>query len=106
MVERMRRERGQAGETAELVRTAGRLAPGRCACFNVALATQRLLRDQGIPASVRIAALKERGELMEHAWVEAGEEVLLGPDDVHEAYDMLAWPRRFVPAVDPMRSLA
>lgn len=69
---------------------AGRLMPRANTCLTQALTAQVLLLRRGYPALVHIGTLKaEGGELKAHAWVESGDEVVIGGHEL-EQYTQLA----------------
>ena len=75
-----------ARRTARLVQAARHLLPGRCTCLELALAGQRLLAAQQIPAEVRIGVRKNGDEFEAHAWLESLGAVVMGGDDVYQRY--------------------
>lgn len=79
----------QPRRTARLVWAAQYLLPGRSTCLDLALTVQRLLDKQQIPSEVRIGVRKSAGEFKAHAWLEAGGQVVIGGNDVHEQYSVL-----------------
>ncbi len=48
----------------------------RARCLHRSLALHRQLRRLGLPSRVRLGVRKENGELLAHAWVELGDQVV------------------------------
>ena len=57
---------------AWLLGVARRHSPIRATCLTEALVLARLLRAEGVEATVRIGVARQQGRLRAHAWVEHG----------------------------------
>jgi len=70
-----------------LVRVAGRYAPGRATCLEEALVLARMLRGEGVDATVRFGVARDERGLRAHAWLECGGRVIFGSseDDAYQA---------------------
>lgn len=83
-------ERGEAARVARIVAIAARHGPVPASCLRQALVLWLLLGRRGIPGRLRIGATREETGFAAHAWVELGEQVLIGGDQrVRERYAIL-----------------
>jgi hypothetical protein len=72
-----------------VVKTASRYIP-KATCLTQALAARCLLARQGHPTNMRIDVLKgDKGDLMAHAWLEYGGNILIGELVDHAEYTAL-----------------
>ncbi|HXA81565.1 MAG TPA: lasso peptide biosynthesis B2 protein [Methylomirabilota bacterium] len=76
--------------TCRLLRAAVRHSPAQFTCLEESLTLWFLLREQGIPASLRIGVRKENEEFEAHAWVEHGGEALNQLETLHHHYAAFA----------------
>lgn len=73
------------------VEAAGRRLPAASTCLTQALATQLLLARRGQPALVRIGVTRgEGGKFEAHAWVECGDEVVIGGHELERYTSLVA----------------
>ncbi len=64
-----------------LVRVAGRYAPRRATCLEEALVLARMLRGEGVDATVRFGVARDERGLRGHAWLECGGRVIFGSSE-------------------------
>lgn len=62
------------------VGTAGRHTPWKSLCMVQALTAQLLLRYFSIPATLYLGVAKNEGQLIAHAWLRSGSEIVTGGD--------------------------
>lgn len=79
---------GLVHRTVRLTQAARRLIPGHCSCLVLALAVQRLLKNQDIGSEVRIGARGSGTEFEAHAWLELSGRVVIGGSDVYEQFSL------------------
>ena len=60
------------------VKTASRKSIAHAVCLPQAVAAQRMLRRRGIDSKICLGVAKQGVELIAHAWVEAGSNVVIG----------------------------
>jgi hypothetical protein len=72
--------------TCRMVRAAVRYSLAQFTCLEESLTLWYLLRDQGIPACLRIGVRTENDKFEAHAWVENGGEALNQPEGMHRHY--------------------
>lgn len=69
------------------VKAVGRRMLGDKPCLPEALIVQLLFRRRGYPADLRIGIMKdEAGRFMAHAWVESGDEIVVGGSTSPQVY--------------------
>jgi hypothetical protein len=90
-----------ADRIAALVRIAARHAPFKASCLPVSLTLQRLLRERGIGAEIRLGVRKSGRRLEAHAWVERDGRVLLDIGGGGEPF--VAFERPIAPTARPAR---
>lgn len=64
-----------------LMNVARRYAPVRMTCLKEALVLARMLRAEGVDATVKIGVARHDGHLRAHAWVEHRGQILFGSPD-------------------------
>jgi hypothetical protein len=72
--------------TCRMLRAAVRYSLAQFTCLEESLTLWYLLREQGIPACLRIGVRKENEEFEAHAWVEHGGEALNQLETLHHHY--------------------
>jgi hypothetical protein len=72
--------------TCRMVRAALRYSLVQFTCLEESLTLWYLLREQGIPACLRIGVRKENEKFEAHAWVEYAGEALNQPEEMHRHY--------------------
>ena len=72
--------------TCRMVRAALRYSLSQYTCLEESLTLWYLLREQGIPACLRIGVRKEKEVFEAHAWVEHGGEALNQDEAMHRHY--------------------
>jgi SAM-dependent methyltransferase len=72
------RDLARARELADCVRRAARHVPFPAVCLPQALALSAMLSLRGIASTLRLGVKRDRAQLLAHAWVVVGEEVVLG----------------------------
>jgi hypothetical protein len=72
--------------TCRMVRAAVRYSLAQYTCLEESLALWYLLREQGIPARLRIGVRKEKEQFEAHAWVELRGEALNQLEELHRHY--------------------
>ena len=72
--------------TCRMLRAAVRYSLAQFTCLEESLTLWYLLREQGIPACLRIGVRKENEEFEAHAWVEHGGEALNQLEGLHQHY--------------------
>jgi Transglutaminase-like superfamily len=72
--------------TCRMMRAAVRYSLAQFTCLEESLTLWYLLREQGIPACLRIGVRKENEEFEAHAWVEHGGEALNQLEGLHQHY--------------------
>ncbi len=73
-------------KTCRMVRAAARYSLVRPTCLAESLTLWFLLREQNIPASLRIGVRKSLGNFEAHAWVECDGAALNQPGEQHRHY--------------------
>jgi transglutaminase superfamily protein len=81
-----------ARQVARLVAAAARHGPYRASCLPMSLTLQRLLRERGIDADLRLGVRKAAGCLEAHAWVERHGEPIAEAAAVHERFAAFEQP--------------
>jgi hypothetical protein len=81
-----------ARQVARLVAAAARHGPYRASCLPMSLTLQRLLRERGIDADLRLGVRKAAGGLEAHAWVERDGEPIAETAAVHEQFAAFEQP--------------
>jgi hypothetical protein len=90
-----------ANRIAALVQIAARQGPFRASCLPISVTLQRLLRERGIGAEVRLGVRKAGHRLEAHAWVEHDGRVLLDTGGGGEPF--VAFERPIAPAARAAR---
>lgn len=85
-------DRVSARQVARLVAAAARHGPYRASCLPMSLTLQRLLRERGIDADLRLGVRKVAGVLEAHAWVERHGEPIAEAAAVHERFAAFEQP--------------
>lgn len=79
-------QKNYAAMVCGVIEGLSRRLPWRSTCLVQALAGNRMLTRRGIPAVIHLGISKhpENGKLGAHAWLSAGETVLLGGRNLHQ----------------------
>jgi hypothetical protein len=81
-----------ARQVARWVAAAARHGPYRASCLPVSLTLQRLLRERGIDADLRLGVRKATGGLEAHAWVERHGVPIAEATALHERFAAFEQP--------------